>query len=878
MPAGDEIRTTFLKFFEEKGHGVIPSSSLIPHGDPTLLLTTAGMVQLKPYFLGQTEPPARRLTSVQKCFRTTDIESVGDASHLTFFEMLGNFSVGDYFKKEVIAWAWELITERFLVPRERLWTTVYLDDDEAFALWRDVLGVPEHKIIRLGEADNFWGPAGDTGPCGPCSEIHYDFGEDTGCGDANCNPACKCGRFCEIWNLVFMQFYQDRDGHRTPLPKPNIDTGMGLERITAVLQGVRSVYQTDLFQPLLKHAAQMFGIAYGQNEEADRALRVIAEHGRAIPFLIADGVLPSNDGRGYVLRRLLRRAALFGRRLGQRDTFLVDMAKVAIRQFSPTYPELSTREAFVLDVIQREETRFNETLSTGLSLLDEIIGNPESQKSQIVPGDVAFKLYDTYGFPIELTCEVATLHDLRVDLEGYNAEMAKQRTRAREANKFGGAEHKTVDAKFSPTVFIGYAELTRETEVVGIVTDEDCVAQVGEGEQVGLVLATTPFYAEMGGQIGDTGTITSGKNAFVVTNTVKLGPATTIHQGTVIAGGFAIGERVVAKVDGERRADIARNHTATHLLHSALRHVLGEHVQQRGSLVTPERLRFDFSHLAPLSPEQIKEVQDTVNRGVRQNHQVYDYQMPYKEAVAAGAIALFDEKYGEMVRVLSVGHPPISVELCGGTHVAATGEIGLFQIVTEASIGAGLRRLEAITGREGARAAGEDYAIISCLSRILETTTDGLLDKTQALIDNCDAERRRADNLERELALKDVSLFLNQAKEINGVKVLSARLKPTRPDLLRDLSDALRTKLGSAVVVLGTLNENKPYFVVAVTPDLITQGYHAGNIIREVAKATGGGGGGKPDLAQGGGKEVSRLDEALALVPSLIISNQKARH
>jgi len=870
MPTGDDIRATFLKFFEEKGHQVIPTSSLIPHGDPTLLLTTAGMVQFKPYFLGQTEPPAPRLSSVQKCFRTTDIESVGDASHLTFFEMLGNFSVGDYFKKEVIAWAWELITEHFKVPQERLWTTVYLDDDEAFSLWHDTIGVPKHKIVRLGEADNFWGPAGEAGPCGPCSEIHYDFGEDVGCGKTDCSPACKCDRFCEIWNLVFMQFYQDQKGHRTPLPRPNIDTGMGLERITAVLQGVRSVYQTDLFQPLLTCASLLFGKTYGQNQEDDQALRVVAEHGRAIPFLIADGVLPSNDGRGYVLRRLLRRAALFGRRLGQREVFLADMAKAAIQQFSSTYPELRAREAFVLDVIRREEVRFNETLSTGLNLLDEIINNHDSKARRIVPGAAAFKLYDTYGFPIELTREVATSRGLQVDLEGFNVEMAKQRTRAREAHKFGGVEHKAVEVEFAPTIFVGYAELSQETAIAGIITNNDCAAQVSKGEQAGLVLITTPFYAEMGGQVGDTGKIISGDNVFIVTNTLKITPATTMHQGYMATGGFAVGERVVAEVDGERRADIARNHTATHLLQSALREVLGKHVQQRGSLVTPNYLRFDFSHLAPLTSEQIKEVQNIVNREIRQNHRVYYCYMPYKEAVATGALALFDEKYDETVRVLSVGHPPISVELCGGTHISATGEVGFFQIVTEASIGAGLRRLEATTGREATKAAGEGYTLISNLTRMLETNTENLLEKTQALIDNRDTEKRRAENFERELALKDLSSFLNQVKEFGGVKVLAARLKPTRPDLLRELTDALRMKLGSAIVVLGTLNEDRPYFVVAVTPDLIAQGYHAGDLIREVAKATGGGGGGKPDLAQGGGKEASHLDEALALVPSLV--------
>ena len=870
MPTGNEVRATFLKFFEGKEHKAVPSSSLIPHGDPTLLLTTAGMVQFKPYFMGREEPPARRLTSVQKCFRTTDIESVGDSSHLTFFEMLGNFSVGDYFKKEAIAWAWELITEGFKVPRERLWTTVYLDDDESFSLWRDVIGVPEHKIVRLGEADNFWGPAGETGPCGPCSEIHYDFGEDTGCGKSDCGPACKCGRFCEIWNLVFMQFYQDKDGHRTQLPKPNIDTGMGLERITAVLQGVSSVYQTDIFQPLLQHGARIFNKVYGQDPETDRALRVIAEHGRAIPFLIADGVLPSNDGRGYVLRRLLRRAALFGRRLGQKEIFLVDMAAEVIRQFSPIYPELGTRADFVLDVIRREEARFNETLSTGLNLLDDIINNPENQECQVISGVAAFKLYDTYGFPIELTCEVASLRGCRVDMDGFSAEMTKQRTRAREAHKFGGVEHKTVEVDFAPTVFAGYSELSRETTVVGILADGFSLPRINDGAEAGLVLEATPFYAEMGGQIGDTGKILFGDNVFLVANTVKLNSVTTLHLGHMAVGSLAVGDMVMAEVDDERRADISRNHTATHLLQFALRKVLGDHVQQRGSLVTPERLRFDFSHLAPLTPEQIKEIQDIVNHEIRRNHIVNDQQLPYKEAVGAGAIALFDEKYGEMVRVLSVGSPSVSVELCGGTHVSATGEIGFFQIVTEASIGAGLRRLEAITGREAARVAGEGYVAIVALARLLETSPEGVMERAQALLESRDTEKRRADNLERELVLKDIPLLLSLVQEVDGVKMLVARLKSIRPEVMRDLADRLRLQLGSAVVVLGAINEDRPYFVVAVTADLVAKGHHAGNIIREVAKATGGGGGGKSDLAQGGGKDATKLEEALAIVPSLM--------
>ena len=874
MPKGSEIRRLFLKFFEDRGHRVIPSSSLIPHGDPTLLLTTAGMVQLKPFFMEQEEPPARRLASVQKCFRTTDIESVGDPSHLTFFEMLGNFSIGDYFKKEAIELAWELVTRDFGVDISRLWTTVYLDDDEAFGLWRDMIGVPENRIIRLGETDNFWGPAGDSGPCGPCSEIHYDFGEEAGCGEPECGPACECGRFCEIWNLVFIQFYQDKDGHRTLLPHPSIDTGMGLERITTVLQGKSSVYQTDIFSPLLDRAAQLFGKSYGDDESDDRSLRVVTEHGRAIPFLIADGVLPSNVGRGYVLRRLLRRAALFGRRLGRR-TFLVDLAEATIEHMSSVYPELNARSRFVLDVIESEEKRFDETLSAGINILDEIIASKDSRVRNVIPGDKAFKLYDTYGFPIELTREVASSRGLGVDMEGFEKEMERQRERALASHRFVIGKTETIEAGFPATVFTGYSELARETAVTGILTDSISAERVGQGEQAGIVLETTPFYAEMGGQVGDTGKISGAGSVFIVTNTIKLDAATSLHQGYVASGSFSGGDRVIAEVDLERRADITRNHTATHLLQFALRRVLGEHVQQRGSLVAPDRLRFDFSHLSPLTAEQLKQVQNIVNHEIRANHPVYDAQMPYRDALASGAIALFDEKYGETVRVLSVGRPPISVELCGGTHVGLTGEIGLFQILSETSIGAGLRRIEAATGRSAAMVAGEGYNTLFTLSRILETNPENLVEGARKLLDSRDEQASRIVALEKELALKGVPSLLQQAKVIDDIKLLAARVENVPPANLPDLVDALRSELGSAIIVLGTVSEGKPFFVASVTPDLVKQGHSAGNIVRKVAQATGGGGGGKPGMAQGGGTDATKLERALERVPELI-SHKKA--
>jgi alanyl-tRNA synthetase len=868
---GDEIRSRFLTYFEENGHKVMPSSSLIPHGDPTLLLTTAGMVQFKPYFMGQATPPATRLTSCQKCFRTTDIESVGDASHLTFFEMLGNFSVGDYFKAEAIAFAWEFITVKLGIPKEKLWTTVYLDDDEAIELWRK-MGVPSERIVRLGEEDNFWGPAGDSGPCGPCSEIHYDFGEAAGCGKPDCNPSCKCGRFCEIWNLVFMQYNQDKQGNRTPLPKPNIDTGMGLERITAIMQGRNTVYLTDIFQPLLKRAAEITGKKYGANEEDDRSMRVVAEHGRAVAFLIADGVLPSNEGRGYVLRRLLRRGVLFGRRLGMDKSFLVDMAAAAIEQKSAVYPELSRRKDFILDVVRSEEVKFAGTLSNGLELLDEIMQREETKIKNRITGAAAFKLYDTFGFPVEITREIATSRGFEVDIEGFEREMEKQREKARSANKFGGGETDVAgfDGEFEPTRFTGYRAFKESTRIVGIIVANEGVNDITTGRKAGIVLEDTPFYAEMGGQVGDTGVIRAEGGLFSVTNTVKLDAQTTLHQGYVSEGSLSVGDPVTAELDAERRADIARNHTATHLLHYALRKVLGEHVQQRGSLVEPSRLRFDFSHLSPLTAKEIARIQDIVNDEIRRNHAVHDEQIPYKEAVAAGAMALFDEKYGDVVRVLSVGQPAVSVELCGGTHVSASGEIGFFEIVSESSIGSGLRRIEAVTGREAVKLASASINTLHSLGKLLDSPPEGVMEKVQALISSRDAEIKRAEALEHQAALKDVSALLGKAVDVDGIKLLAIRIKPTRPETLRDMADAMMSKLGSAIVVLGTVNEDKPYFVVTVTQDLTARGYHAGNIIRQVAAITGGGGGGKPGLAQGGGKDVSRLDEAIAAVPDLL--------
>jgi alanyl-tRNA synthetase len=856
MMTSDQVRAAFLGFFEGKGHKVIASSSLIPRSDPTLLLTSAGMVPFKPYFLGEEKPPGPRLASCQKCFRTTDIESVGDAGHLTFFEMLGNFSVGDYFKKEAIAWAWEFVTQRLKLSPERLWVTIFLDDDESFGYWREV-GVPEERILRFGEEDNYWGPAGDSGPCGPCSEIHYDFGEEVGCGKPSCRPNCDCGRFSEIWNLVFTQYNQDIKGKRTPLPKPNIDTGMGLERTVAAVNNKPSVYETDLFVPLVQKISGLADKKYGKDDKTDNAMRVIAEHGRGIAFLIADGVLPSNEGQGYVLRRVLRRTSLFGRRLGLDKPFIAQMAEATIKQMGHIYPELKQRQKFILEVVESEEARFAETLSTGLELLDGIMAKAKGKKE--IAGADAFKLYDTYGFPVELTAEIAAERGFSVDLKGFEKEMEGQKEKARAARKDVTIQVPTlkITTEFSaPEVFVGYKSLNCKSKILDLLADNKSVKTLKKGQEASVILESTPFYAEMGGQVGDTGEIVGPKGRFLVTNTVQASQGIIVHQGKIVEGTLSVGDEVEAIVDEERRLDIARNHTATHLLQMALRQVLGEHVQQRGSLVAPDRLRFDFSHLKALTKEQIAEVNKIVNEKIRQNLKVYDEDMAYKEAMAVGAIALFDEKYGDVVRVLKIGEPFISAELCGGTHVSATGEIGLFHIISEGSIGAGLRRIEAVTGRGAEKYFEERFADSA--------------QKASSLAGELERERKQRQALERELAKKTAESLIPQAEVVKGVTVLVAKIPSTRLEILREMSDLLRDRLKSAIVVLGTVYEDKPAFLAAVTPDLVKKGYDAGKIVKQVAGVTGGGGGGKPGLAQAGGKDKKKLDEALKLVKSLV--------
>ena len=874
----DEIRNSYLKFFEARGHKIVPSASLIPYGDPTLLLTSAGMVQFKPYFTQKAVPPAPRLASCQKCFRTTDMDSVGDATHCTFFEMLGNFSFGDYFKKEVIPWAWEYVTQNLKIPPSRLWVTVFRDDDEAFNIWRET-GVPENRIVRLGEEDNFWGPAGNSGPCGPCTEIHYDMGEKYGCGKPDCKPGCDCKRYTEIWNLVFTQFNQDESGKRTNLPKPNIDTGMGFERITTILQGKTSFYETDLFVPLIQIAADLSNKKYGSDAVTDNAMRIVTEHARAITFLLADGVMPGKEGRGYVLRRLLRRAEYFGETLAHEKPFLLTVAEEVIKNMGHVYPELETNKKHILHVIGMETENFRKTLPVGRGMLENIISKIDYKKgkAKIISGTDAFVLHDTYGFPIDLTKTIAAAHSFTVDMDGFEAEMDKQRERAKAAQKYGVGGNAMAAAEAGlegkPTVFVGYEKTSSPATILALLSEGEMVGVINEGQEASLVLDVTPFYAEMGGQVGDTGEIKTETGRFVVTDTVRTALGIIVHRGKMLSGTLSALELVNAEVDQERRLDIARNHTATHLLQHALRQVLGKQVQQRGSLVTPDRLRFDFSHLVAMLPEEIQKVQHIVNENIRRNLEVYAEEMAYKKAVDEGATALFNEKYGDKVRGLKIGIPPVSFELCGGTHISATGQIGAFHIISESSIGSGLRRIEAVTGR-GAEAYFErltqDWQEVG---KTIGATPEGVKEKVAETLAVFDAEKKQRLAVEKELARKVAESLT--AEEINGVKVIAAQVPTLPPQMLRDMSDLLRERLKSGIIVLGTISEDKPSFLAVVTQDLVNKGFNAGNIVREVAKVTGGSGGGKPTMAQAGGKDKTKIDEALALVKKLVAQQGK---
>ncbi|MFJ4257878.1 alanine--tRNA ligase [Pseudomonas monteilii] len=861
-----EIREAFLRFFEEQGHTRVASSSLIPNNDPTLLFTNAGMNQFKDCFLGAEKRAYTRAVSSQKCVRAggkhNDLENVGyTARHHTFFEMLGNFSFGDYFKRDAITFAWTFLTsDKWLnLPKEKLWVTVYATDDEAYDIWTKEVGVPEERMVRIGDnkgapyaSDNFW-TMGDTGPCGPCTEIFYDHGADIWGGPPG-SPEEDGDRYIEIWNNVFMQFNRTADGVLHPLPAPSVDTGMGLERVSAVLQHVHSNYEIDLFQNLLAAAAK----AIGCSNDGQASLKVVADHIRSCGFLIADGVLPSNEGRGYVLRRIIRRACRHGNKLGAKGSFFYQIVAALAAEMGEAFPELKSQQAHIERVLKAEEEQFAKTLEQGLRILEQDLAQ---LKGDVVPGDVVFKLYDTYGFPMDLTADIARERELTIDEAGFEREMDAQRERARSASAFG-MDYNSLVKVDSATEFLGYDATEGQGKIIALYKDGQSVDQLGEGEQGVVVLDRTPFYAESGGQVGDTGFLQAGAARFDVRDTTKTGGA-FLHHGVVASGALVIGSPVEAKVDADVQHATSLNHSATHLLHEALRQVLGEHVQQKGSLVDSQRLRFDFSHFEAVKPEQIKALEDIVNREVRKNTPVQTELTDIETAKAKGAMALFGEKYGDTVRVLSMGGD-FSVELCGGIHAKRTGDISLFKIISEGGVASGVRRIEAVTGAAALAYLNAAEEQVKEAAQLVKGNRDNLIDKLSAVLERNRQLEKQLEQLQAKAASAAGDDLSNAAVEVKGAKVLAARLDGQDGKALLALVDQLKNKLGHAVILLGSEHEGKVVLVAGVTKDLSSQ-LKAGDLMKQAAAAVGGKGGGRPDMAQGGGVDVAALDQALAL-------------
>jgi alanyl-tRNA synthetase len=874
---GDAIRESFIKFFESKGHTRVTSSSLIPKDDPTLLFTNAGMVQFKNAFLGLENRGYTRAVTCQKCARAggkhNDLENVGvTARHHTFFEMLGNFSFGDYFKEEAIAWAWEYLIDVAKLPKEKLWVTIYTDDDEAFAIWHDKMKVPKDRIVRLGEKSNFW-MMGETGPCGPCSEILYDQGEGTGCGRPECDVNCDCDRHLEIWNNVFTQFNRDENGKLNPLPKPNIDTGMGLERLTAVIQGVKSNYDTDLFAPIIRFMEKTSGKTYGKNTDNDVSIRVIADHSRAITFLIGDGIMPANDGRGYVLRRILRRAARHGKMLGINKPFLNESAQVVIDIMKGVYPDLVEKASFITKVILNEEQRFMETLDAGLRILQEETAALKKEGKSILPGALIFKLYDTFGFPVDLTADIVKKDNISLDTEGFETEMEQQRVRARGAWKGSGEEavsecYLKSSSSGIVTEFCGYDERSKDAaKVIAVFVDGKPTDAARVGQQAEIVLDTTPFYGESGGQAGDTGYLEGQNFNFTVEDTKKPIDKFIVHKGIVREGEIKIGSTARLVIDQERRKAIAANHSGTHILQAALKAVLGDHIKQSGSLVNAERLRFDFTHFSKISDEEMQRVEDIANDIIRRNLDVQTEICALEDALKTGATAVFDEKYGATVRIVKMGE--MSMELCGGTHVARTGDIGLIKVVHESAIAAGVRRIEAVTGREALTHLQRAESELKQTAGLFKAGTLEVYDRTEKLFKYLKELEKEIDVLRGKIAAKDSGDLMSQAKEIAGVKVLAAEVSIADVKTLRDFGDKLRDKMGSGIILLGSKAGEKALLLCMVTKDLVGK-YHAGNIIKELAPLVGGSGGGRPDMAQAGGTQPENLGNAMSGLEKLL--------
>ncbi|SDZ79470.1 alanyl-tRNA synthetase [Desulfuromusa kysingii] len=872
MISGNEIRARFIQYFKDRGHTPVSSSSLVPHNDPTLLFTNAGMNQFKDCFLGDEKRAYSRAVTSQKCVRAggkhNDLENVGrTARHHTFFEMLGNFSFGDYFKKEAIAYAWKFLTEEMELDKDRLYVSVYTDDDEAANIWHHQEGIPRERIFRF-EEDNFWS-MGDTGPCGPCSEIFYDNGPEVGCGSPTCTVGCDCDRYMEIWNNVFMQFDRQPDGTLIPLPNPAVDTGMGLERLATVMQGVQSNYDTDLFRIIISYIEELAHKTYGDNEEDDVSMRVMADHSRATAYLIADGVLPSNEGRGYVLRRIMRRAMRHAKMLGFENPILFKTAIYVLDSMAVAYPEEAKRKDFVAKVVQNEEERFIQTLGNGLRILQDEIAQLSAAKQSIIPGEIVFKLYDTYGFPVDLTADIVEKDGYTLDEEGFAACMEAQRAKARKHWKGSGEEavstiYKQLVDQGIRTQFSGYSKLEDQGEILSLIHQGEVVNESACGETVEVISSTTPCYGESGGQVGDTGEISTPEATLRIIETRKPLPELYVHRCEVVTGAIKTGDKATIKVNAERRQQIVLNHTATHLLQAALQNQLGQHVKQAGSLVTPERLRFDFTHFSPVSVEELQKVEDEVNQQIRANAQVESREMSATAAQEAGAMALFGEKYGDVVRVINVGN--YSMELCGGTHASAAGDIGLFRILSESGIAAGVRRIEATTGATALAQVQQQQQSLHRIAELVKSDPQKLELRVQKLLEQQKEMEKEIEQLHAKANADRSGELINKVQQVEGLKLLAVKIPETDGKGLREFSDQLREKLGSGILVLVSAAAGKVSLLVAVSKDLIGQ-VKAGDLIKPLAEIVGGRGGGRPELAQAGGSETDKIEMLLQAAP-----------
>ena len=862
----NQLRKMFLEFFESKGHLAMKSFSLVPHNDKSLLLINSGMAPLKPYFTGQEIPPRRRVTTCQKCIRTGDIENVGKtARHGTFFEMLGNFSFGDYFKNEAIEWSWEFLTEVVGLDPDRLYPSIYEEDEEAFEIWNKKMGIPAERIFRFGKADNFWEHG--SGPCGPCSEIYYDRGEKYGCGSPDCTVGCECDRYMEIWNNVFTQFDNDGHGHYSELEQKNIDTGMGLERLASVVQDVDSIFDVDTLKALRDHICRLADTEYGKDAQADISIRVITDHTRSVTFMISDGIMPSNEGRGYVLRRLLRRACRHGRLLGIEGSFIPELAQTVIEGSKDGYPELEEKKDFILKMIAKEEDQFNKTIDQGLGILAEMTAKMEAEQTTTLSGADAFKLYDTYGFPIDLTKEILEEKGMQVDEEGFHASMEVQRKTARAARgetNYMGADvtvYESIDPSITST-FVGYDNLAWKSPITVLTSDTEIVEALSDGQRGTVFAEETPFYATSGGQEADTGIIRTAEGEFKVEDTVKLLGGKIGHVGVVIKGMIKIGDQAELCVNAEKRALSARNHSATHLLQKALRTVLGTHVEQAGSSVNEDRLRFDFSHFSAMTAEELQKVEEIVNEQIVAGLPVKVENMPIEEARKTGAQALFGEKYGDVVRVVNMGD--YSIEFCGGTHVKNTNEIMAFKILSESGVAAGVRRIEALTSKGLIRYYDNLEKKLNEAAKVLKATPDNLAEKIAHLTAENKALHSEVESLKSKLAQDAMGDVMDQVQEIKGVKLLAAEVDGVDMNGLRDLGDQLKEKLGEGVVVLASAKDGKVNLIAMATDAAMKQGAHAGNLIKGIAALVGGGGGGRPNMAQAGGKNPAGIDAAIA--------------